>query len=134
MNKRRELRRFVTYAMVGLSGTGAQYAVYVPLVHLGGRVLAASLAGYSLGAVVNYFLNRRFTFGSGLSHRDTAPRFFFVALFGLCLNAAIVFLLFERLKVHYLLSQLAATALCLLATYALNAMWSFNGAEPATRK
>ena len=130
MSGRRELRRFVTYAMVGLSGTAAQYVLFVLLVRLGSPVVLASFAGYAVGAVVNYLLNRRFTFGSHLPHRDTAPRFFSVALFGLVLNLAIVWALFDGAGLHYLIAQCVATAVCLLATYALNARWSFNGAGP----
>ncbi len=95
-------------------------------------MLAASLSGYVAGAVINYALNYAVTFASQRPHREAAPRFFAVAGLGLVLNLAIVALLHHWAAWHPLAAQLIATLLCLLATYALNARWSFRDtAEPS---
>jgi len=44
------------------------------------------------------------------------PKFFLVAIVGLVLNTAIMALLTEIFRLHYLLSQILATAACLFGT------------------
>lgn len=126
--------RLVLYALVGASGTLVHYLLFLTLLGVDAPVLLASLAGYVAGAVVNYALNYRLTFASHRPHSEAAPRFFTVAGLGLILNLAIVAVLHQGATWHPLAAQLCATALCLLATYALNARWSFATAigQPKT--
>ncbi|MBB3934375.1 Putative flippase GtrA (transmembrane translocase of bactoprenol-linked glucose) [Aureimonas phyllosphaerae] len=130
----RSLRRFFAYALVGGAGTTAHYGLFLGLLSLTAPVLLASCAGYVLGAVVNYWLNRSVTFASQHPHREAAPRFLAVAAFGLVLNLSIVTLLVGWARWQPLSAQIAATAFCLFATYALNARWSFATAigQPKT--
>ncbi len=123
--------RFPLYALVGAVGTLAHYAAFLSLLGGGVEVLVASFCGYVLGAFVNYAMNRKVTFRSKRPHREAAPRFAAVALAGLGLNLAIVALLHEGLGLHALLAQVVATGVCLVATYALNAAWSFASARSA---
>lgn len=118
--------RLFVYALVGVSGTLAHYLLFVALLSVEAPVLLASCAGYVLGAMVNYALNYTVTFASRRPHREAAPRFFTVAGLGLLLNLLIVALLHQWAAWHPLAAQVCATLLCLLATYALNARWSFD--------
>ncbi|KQQ85985.1 GtrA family protein [Aureimonas sp. Leaf324] len=130
----RSLRRFFAYALVGGAGTAAHYGLFLGLLSLRAPVLFASCAGYVVGALVNYWLNHAVTFASERPHREAAPRFFAVAALGLLLNLSIVAIAVGWANWPPLLAQIAATALCLLATYALNARWSFATAigQPKT--
>ena len=57
------ISRFLRFALVGIFGTAAHYTVLVSLVEVYGvPVLFATTAGFLTGALVNYILNRRFTF------------------------------------------------------------------------
>ncbi len=125
--------RLVLYALVGASGTLVHYLLFLALLSIEAPVLLASLAGYVAGAFVNYALNYRLTFASRRPHGEAAPRFFAVAGLGLILNLAIVALLHQWAAWHPLAAQLSATALCLLATYALNARWSFQDTAGRTK-
>ncbi|WP_279477604.1 GtrA family protein [Aureimonas sp. SK2] len=118
--------RFILYALVGASGTLAHYLLFVALLALDAAVLLASLAGYVLGALVNYALNYAVTFASQRPHCEAAPRFFGVAALGLALNLLIVAILHQWAGWHPLAAQVAATLVCLFATFVLNARWSFD--------
>ncbi|MEZ2354076.1 GtrA family protein [Caballeronia sp. RCC_10] len=124
----RLIRRFVAYGAVGAAGTLAQYAMLVALVRWAGMPPpTASMAGAVLGAVVNYVLNHRFTFGQSASHRQALPRFLAVAGLGVMVNGGAMTVLVDHVGLHYLLAQLVATGFVLLLTFVLNSCWSFRG-------
>lgn len=114
------------YGAVGAVGTTIHYAVLVALVELlaAGAVLASS-AGAVAGMLVNYVLNRRFTFASAKPHRAALPRFAMVATGGLCLNAVLMWIMTQPLGLHYLAGQAVATLLVYVLTYAANRAWTF---------
>ena len=58
----RELLRLARYALVGASNTVITFTAYTLLVALGVAAPVASAAGFALGAVNGYQLNRRWTF------------------------------------------------------------------------
>ena len=84
------------------------------------------MAGAVLGALVNYVLNRRYTFRSGKGHREALTKFFVVAGAGLLLNGLIMWLFVDGLGLYYLLAQLLATGLVLVWNFAGNRCWTFN--------
>jgi len=121
------LSRFAAYATMGAVGTAIQYLVLVLLVQgLAVAPVPASLAGYLLGAVANYWLNYHLTFRAKAPHRRAAPRFLAVAGLGFLLNAAIMDTLVNSVGLHYLASQAVATALILVMNYLANAYWTFR--------
>ena len=123
------LRRIITYAAIGATGTAVQYLILVALVHLHlSGPLVASCIGAISGAVVNYGMNYRFTFRSSERHTRTAPRFFFVAGSGVLANWAFMYLLVSISGIQYLVAQCLSTAmvLALTLTYSVNSIWSFK--------
>jgi putative flippase GtrA len=122
-----KLRRIVTYAGVGSSGTAAQYLILFTLVSLPlSGPLVASCVGAVAGAVINYGMNYRFTFPSSEGHTKTAPRFFIVAGCGMLANWAFMCLLVSIAGIQYLVAQCLSTAMVLLLTYSVNSTWSFK--------
>jgi putative flippase GtrA len=119
--------QFVRFATVGVVGTAAHYSVLTALVELAGvAVLPATTAGFLVGALVNYALNRRFTFASSARHVVALPKFLLIVAIGALLNAAIVAVLLPRVPVHYLVIQLAATGVVLLWNFIGNYLWTFR--------
>jgi len=120
------LPQFVRYAGAGVIGTAAHYAVLVALVQ-GGEVgvVAASTAGAFVGAGVNYLLNHRFTFASTESHGRALPRFAAVAAGGIALNALVLASMLALVGPHYLVAQVVATLVVLVAGYLANRAWTF---------
>lgn len=132
MRSRSGLVRFVRFAAVGLVGTVAHYALLVALVEGGGvKPLPGSIAGFLLGALVNYTFSRRFVFDSDRSHVQALPRFMAVAGMGLCWNALLMYLLADRIGLHYLLAQMLTTGLLLCWHYVGNAVWTFGRGKAA---
>ena len=121
------LVQFMGFAAVGLFGTVAHYAVLwllVESVHI--AVVPATTAGFVVGAVVNYALNRRFVFASNASHVVALPKFLLVAACGAVINGLAVAWLLAITDVHYLLIQLVATAAVLVWNFAANYLWTFR--------
>lgn len=123
----RVARRFAVYACVGAIGTGAQYAILIAMVRSGYASPAlSSMTGASVGALVNYGLNRRITFRSNSNPLSTAPKFAAIALLGVLTNGVCMKFFATSLGMNYLIAQLVTTALVLGLTYLLNSAWTFN--------
>jgi len=119
-------RQLSTYALVGVAASLAHYAVLVALVELEAvPPVPAALAGYIVGGVVSYRLNRRHTFGSARPHREASWRFALVALLGFGLTYLLMRLLVEQLGAPYLPAQLLTTILIMFVSFAINRIWTF---------
>jgi len=121
------LARFMGFAVIGAIGTAAHYSVLsilVELFHV--SILVATTAGSITGAVVNYILNRRFTFVSDAKHSVALPKFLTVAAVGAACNWLVVAWLLQHVGWHYLLIQLFATSVVLLWNFAANSLWTFR--------
>lgn len=122
--------RFAVYACVGAIGTATQYAILIAMVRSGWASPAlGSMAGASIGAIVNYTLNRQFTFRSRSNPLSTAPKFALIALLGVLTNGLCMKFLAAIPGLNYLIAQLVTTALVLGLTYGLNSAWTFNAAR-----
>jgi putative flippase GtrA len=118
---------FVLFALVGAFGTLAHYTIMITLVTgFEADAVVSSVIGYSIGAAVNYWLNYHVTFRSGARHLRTAPRFLLVAGIGFLLNALIMYILVKRWGAHYLIGQVIATGVVLIANYLANSLWTFR--------
>jgi putative flippase GtrA len=114
------------FVAAGAVCTLLQYLVLVLGVELAGAdALPASGAGYLASAVLNYLLNRRYTFGGGVAHRMAMMRFCVVVASGLALNLAGMRLLHGHLRWHYLYAQMLVTLLVLLWNFAWHRHWTF---------
>lgn len=115
------------YACAGAAGTAFQYVILIILVSTGTTgPVAASSVGAIVGAIINYFLNYHFTFRSSENHARAAPRYFFVALVGFCVNWAAMTVMVHVLGLHYILAQIISTCMVLMLTFSANAAWSFK--------
>ena len=113
--------------MVGGLCAGIQYSLLAAGVEwLRMDAVVASTLGYLVSAVVNYLLNRRYTYGSGASHARLVWRFVLVMAVGLVLNALFMQLLHGYLRCQYVLAQLFATAVNLLWNFGAHRYWTFS--------
>lgn len=121
---------FLRYAGAGAIGTVAHYAVLTATVELAKATpTVGTVAGASVGALVNYVLNYNLTFASNQPHRTTLPRFIAVALLGIALSGLVVKFCVEGAHLHYLLAQLVATVVVLGVGYVLNKVWTFSASR-----
>jgi putative flippase GtrA len=122
----RLLTQFSRFAAVGAIGTAMHYLVLIALVSaFGCSPVLSTTFGALVGALANYWLNRRFTFASDARHRQALPRFLLMAACGLLLNATIVGIL-TSLELHYLAAQIVATAVVLVTNYIMSKTWVFR--------
>ena len=120
------MTQFLRYALAGGVGTALHYATLVALVQLAQAPAGgASTAGAIIGAFVNYALNHRFTFASGRAHGTALPRFAAVALAGVAINAMVMAVMLVLIGAHYLVAQVVATGVLLVAGYFANRAWTF---------
>ncbi len=118
-----QLLRFV---VAGGVCTLLQYLILVAGVEVMGiDAVLASATGYLVSAVLNYALNRRYTFRSATAHRVALVRFAVVVASGMALNIAGMRLLHTYLRWHYLYAQVLVTLLVLLWNFAWHRYWTF---------
>ncbi len=118
--------QFLRYAGAGAAGTALHYAILVALVQLTAiGAVVASTVGAIAGALVNYRLNHQFTFASDKAHGHALPRFAVVAVAGIALNAIALAVMLAFVTSHYLVAQVAATGIVLIAGFLANRAWTF---------
>lgn len=119
--------RFARFAGAGAVGTAAHYLVFATWVQLAGsHVVVATMAGFLVGAVINYTLNYHITFASKQGHIAALPKFMSIAAIGFCINAALV-AAGMGLGLYYMVSQVLATLVVLAWNFLANSLWTFKG-------
>ena len=122
--------QFIRFAIVGGIATAIHYAILIVLVQSAlADTVAASSVGFAASTLINYALNRSFTFRSSQAHAEALPKFAMVALLGLALNASLIWLFNISIGLHYLLAQVLATVGTLSVNFALNRIWTFSRAS-----
>ncbi|MCP8937067.1 GtrA family protein [Alsobacter sp. SYSU M60028] len=120
-------RQFSAFAGVGLVAAVAHYGALIGLVEgAGASPVPATLAGYVLGGVVSYALNRRYAFDSDRPHREATWRFATVAGVGFVLTGLFMGLFNGRLGLPYLPAQVLTTGVVLLWSFSANRFWTFR--------
>lgn len=127
--------QFVKFASVGALGTALHYAVLIFLVSiLDAAPWFGAVLGAISGALLNYFMNQRYTFGNRNSHARAFPRFVLATALTTFANGAIVKLLVDE-TLHYLISQVIATSVILVLNYFASRFWIYSGeGKSAQRK
>jgi len=122
----RELWQFMLYSASGVVATGAHYAVMASLVRWASfPEVAASCAGFIVGALVKYPLNYRMVFASHERHADAVPRYVASLVLSFALNALVLAGLLRVLDAYYMLAQVLTTGSVLLVNFALARFWIF---------
>jgi putative flippase GtrA len=121
------LLKFVKFCMVGFSGIFVDFGFtyfFKEVVKL--QKYLANAIGFTVAATSNYFLNRVWTFQSQNPHIAMEfSRFFLIALIGLAINSAIIWLMNGKFKVNFYLSKLVATVIVTLWNFLINAYFTF---------
>ncbi|MEM9172633.1 MAG: GtrA family protein [Pseudomonadota bacterium] len=112
------------YAVVGVIGTCAHFAILLSLALYLGSTLSSTL-GAIAGCVVNYMLVRALVFKTNAPHYDVFPKFGVVAIACVSVNAVVFHLSSYRFSI--VVSQFMASAVVLVTGYALNRNWTFHG-------
>ena len=120
--------KFIKFGIVGVSGVAVDFGItWICKEQLRMNQYVANSTGFMCAVISNYFLNRVWTFNS----QDPAiamqfGKFLLVALVGLVLNNAIIYLLNERYKVKFYSSKLVATGVVMLWNFGANYTFTFH--------
>jgi putative flippase GtrA len=128
----RHRRSLPVYIGSGFLAVAGHYAVTIAAVEgLAAPPLAASAAGFCVGAVIKYLCNYFLAFRSDARHATALARFAVMlgVMFGL--NALCFASLQQGLGLHYLVAQLLTTGLLIPPGYVLSRRWVFGAARGA---
>lgn len=118
------------YVGAGGIATASHYAVTTAAVEAAHwRPIVASVAGFTVGAVVKYWLNYSVAFRSAAPHSVASVRFAIALAALFALNAAVFAVLNEGLKFHYAIAQVATTIILIWPGYWLHRKWVFRSVE-----
>lgn len=122
----RQSRQLVAYVFSGGLTAVAHYALLIGLVELAGvSPVPATLAGFTLGAVVSYSLNRWLTFDATRSHGEASWRFALIALGGFLLTGLLMHLFVTRFGLPYLPMQFVTTGFVMVFSFLGHKFFSF---------
>jgi putative flippase GtrA len=120
-------RQLLSFIGIGGFCTVLQYLILFLLTELLAiHPTIASTTGYALSAIVNYLLNRRFTFECDTLHTKALPRFITVVVIGLILNWIVLDFFYSIINLHYLSSQIIASIVVLFWNFGANKIWTFS--------
>lgn len=117
-SKRARGRKVLRFLTGGGIATLAHWLVMFALIQTGTGAVPATAAGASVGLVINYLAQHRYTFRSGLAHRVAFPRYLTSAGLGWSLNL-IAFSAIYTATGMAMASQVVATTTATLANYLL---------------
>lgn len=122
----RQFRQLVTYVFAGGLTAVAHYGVLIGLVELAqADPVPATLAGFVVGAVVSYTLNRWLTFDATHSHAQATWRFALIAACGFVLTGILMHLFVTRAGLPYLPMQLVTTGIVMVFSFLGHKFFSF---------
>ena len=121
------LLKFIKFCLVGFSGVFVDFGItYLFKEVLKVQKFVANAIGFTTAATTNYILNRIWTFESKNPHVVLEfTRFFIIAMIGLGINSAIIWLMNEKFKVNFYLSKLVATIIVTAWNFLINAYYTF---------
>jgi putative flippase GtrA len=123
-------RSYVRYAMVGLMGTLAFYALLWILVELARMpVMYATNISFLLVIIQNYLLHYGWTFRSDSSHKQAFPLFLLMSILGFCLNWLVMYVFANSFGWNYLLVQALAIILVVIWNFVFTTYLIFRSSN-----
>jgi len=121
------IRQFIRFCVVGGSGMAVDFGVtYIFKEWVRVNKYVANSLGFICAATSNYILNRIWTFQSTDPHVVRQYGIFVgIALVGLGINNAIVYIANDRLKVNFYLSKLVAIGVVTFWNFFMNYLFNF---------
>jgi putative flippase GtrA len=123
------------FGLVGLANTVLGFGVIAGLdVGLHVAPALANAAGYGVGVLSGFLLNRSFVFRSQGGYRSTGAKYFLMVILAFALNQAVLFAAGRVLgpgSWQHLLAQLCGMGTYTVVTFILCKVWVFREAQPS---
>lgn len=121
------MKQFFRFLTVGVINTVLGYCVIFACMYLAKMSPEVSnVAGYAVGLIASYVLNRKYTFNSKQNRRNEIIRFLAVFVVAYASNYVVLILLIHRLGVHEGVSQILAGLIYVITSYVMNKHYVFN--------
>jgi putative flippase GtrA len=127
LRRRRGVRQFVKFAIVGASGTVINFIVAHALEKTTAFGWNADFSiGFMAGGVSNYFLNRVWTFGSRRNPWIEGAQFLAVSVVSLIGGNLVIAVARHAGFYHFTMTWLAATLAGVFINFFVNKYWTFR--------
>ncbi len=122
--------KLIRYAIVGFTGVAVDFSVtYVLKEYAKVSKYIANSVGFCTAVVMNYCLNRYWTFGAGTEDVFIQfGTFLAVSIVGLLMNNAIIYLLNEKWKLNFYASKIVAISVVVFWNFFVNYYYTFRSA------
>ena len=119
--------KFLKFSVVGFSGIFVDFGItFILKQKLKIHKYIASSIGFAFATLSNYYLNRIWTFNSTQVNAITQfEKFFLIALIGLIISNAIIYLLNNKLKLNFWLCKIVAIVLVSFVNFFANYIYTF---------
>ena len=121
---KKTLLQFITYNIVGIANTLVGFSIIFSLMYLGISPTWSNLIGYSIGAILSYYLNKKYTFKSDSKDKKEAIKFFTILLIAYSLNFITLQWLLTFTNPY--LAQLISAIIYTLSSFLLARIFVFN--------
>lgn len=120
------VKQAVKYGVVGAINTLTNFIAFESLIAVGINIVLSNLAGYIVGLIGSFIMNRKWTFKSNGPVKKES--FLFVIIFGVCylIQLGVLLLLNSQLNMHHSLSQIIAIGTFSVCNFSFNKIFTFN--------
>jgi putative flippase GtrA len=118
--------QFVKFSIIGAMNTIIGYGIFYFLLFLNFHYMAALAISFIFGLLNSYFWNKYWVFVSGHHFKRELPRFIIVYVSTLLINAALLPIFVEYLKIDPRIAQLFFLIFLPLLTFLGLKYWSFK--------
>ena len=120
-------RQISTFFGVGLVSILADYGVFALLSEvLAVHPVTAALAGYLVGGLVNYLLNRAHTFTTDRSHVQAGLRFAGVMAVGFSLTGLFMWVFTQQIGLPGIVARVITTGIVFCWNFGAHKLWTFG--------
>ena len=121
------MKQFFRFLTVGVINTILGYCVIFACMYVGKMSPESSnVAGYAVGLVASYTLNRGYTFNSQQNRRSEIVRFLAVFIIAYVSNFAILVIIIHKIGIHKGVSQVLAGLVYVIASFLMNKYYVFK--------
>lgn len=125
------MKLFFRFLTVGVFNTLLGYCVIFACMYLANMSPEASnIAGYTVGLVASYILNRTYTFKSEQKRRSEIIRFLVVFVIAYAANFGMLVILIHRIGIHEGASQILAGFVYVVVSFIMNKYYVFKSPMP----
>lgn len=142
--RRKELKHFIKFAIVGILGTVTDFTILILLIELVGFIpVVANGFSFSVSILQNFILNRQWTFPESRIRtlRQQLTIFVIVSVIGLGINTIIFYFVDLSLqpywsawlsnvdwgdRISYIFAKLCAISIVLFWNFTANRLWTFK--------